>query len=61
MLGNEVINRMGSGTLLRVQVYEHTVEQLRAASEVEEAMLVVALEGLHSLQGSGPAAGGRGG
>jgi len=45
----------------RVSLYEQTLRQLHAASDVGVPMLVVALEGLRSLQGSGPALGGRAG
>jgi glutamate dehydrogenase len=40
----------------RVALFEHTLEQLRAAAEVDVPMLAVALEGLRSLQGIGAGA-----
>jgi glutamate dehydrogenase len=43
----------------RVALFEHTLQRLRAAAEVDVPMLTVALEGLRSLQGAGPAANAR--
>jgi glutamate dehydrogenase len=43
----------------RIALLEHTLQQLRAAAEVDVAMLAVALEGLRSLQGADPGAGAR--
>lgn len=40
--------------LRRNALFEHTVQQLRAAAEVELPMLAVALEGLRSLEGAEP-------
>jgi glutamate dehydrogenase len=40
----------------RLALFEHTVQQLRTAPEVEIPMLTVALEGLRSLEGAGPTA-----
>jgi glutamate dehydrogenase len=38
----------------RVALFEHTLQQLRAAAEIDLPMLAVALEGLRSLHGTGP-------
>ena len=43
----------------RLALFEHTMQRLRAAAEVDVPMLVVALEGLRSLQGAGPGANAR--
>jgi glutamate dehydrogenase len=40
----------------RLALFEHKLQQLRAAAEVDVPMLAVALEGLRSLQGAGPGA-----
>ncbi len=38
----------------RLTLFEHTMQQLQAAPEVDIPMLTVALEGLRSLEGAGP-------
>jgi len=43
----------------RVALFVHTLQQLQAAAEVDVPMLAVALEGLRSLQGTGPGASAR--
>jgi glutamate dehydrogenase len=40
----------------RLALFEHTVQQLRAAPEIDSHMLTVALEGLRSLEGDSPTA-----